>query len=102
MKIKHHPEAISGDPDFTFYCPGCKCDHGIWVRSKNGNSAIWSFNGNFDAPTFNPSLRIRWTRNNGGTPVDVLCHLFINYGKIQYLPDCTHELAGLTIEMEGK
>jgi hypothetical protein len=28
------------------------------------------------------------------------CHLFITDGKIEYLADCTHELAGKTVEME--
>ncbi|MCP8600812.1 anaerobic dehydrogenase, partial [Acinetobacter baumannii] len=27
------------------------------------------------------------------------CHLFLTDGKIQFLSDCHHELAGLTVDM---
>jgi hypothetical protein len=38
-----------------------------------------------------------------GEPFDstpTVCHSFVKNGYIQYLSDCTHEFAGLTIELQ--
>lgn len=29
-----------------------------------------------------------------------ICHSFVRNGKIEFLSDCTHELAGKTVELE--
>lgn len=102
--------------DFMFWCPGCKCGHGVWTTKRNGVGAIWQFNGSMDKPTFQPSLLLQW--ETGEPPVNEhnfdqwkkapwpqtkkknVCHSFIRDGQIQFLPDCTHELAGKTIPME--
>jgi hypothetical protein len=95
------------NPQYAFYCPGCKCHH--WFKTT-GNSPRWTFNGNMDQPTVRPSILV----NHGVYPdgdlktvngkvagyKKIRCHLFITDGKIQYLSDCTHELAGQTIEMQ--
>jgi len=80
-------------PDYTFFCPGCNCDHGVWTSKKNKLGAIWSFNGNMDKPTFSPSLLISSPGRN------YCCHSFVTDGKIQFLSDCTHKLAGQTVEL---
>lgn len=76
--------AVAGsDPGhFIFWCPGCQCVHGI--------NAGWSFNGDVVKPTVSPSLLSRG---------QILCHLFIRDGKLEYLSDSQHEFAGQTIEM---
>jgi len=43
-------------------------------------------------PTVMPSIRVNL--GQGG-----LCHSFITNGYIRFLNDCTHELAGETIEI---
>jgi hypothetical protein len=68
----------------TFYCPGCKHSHMF--------NEQWSFSGDMNAPTFSPSL-LNYTDLER-------CHLFVKNGKIEYLSDCKHALAGQTIEME--
>jgi hypothetical protein len=99
--------------DFMFWCPGCKCGHGVWTTARNGNNCLWSFNGNLDKPTFSPSLLIRGTcditdeehkRIMAGetiTPRTFVCHSFVHNGTIQFLTDCTHALAGKTVPMEA-
>lgn len=72
---------------YTFYCPGCKCNHAF-------STPHWKFNEDFDKPTVSPSLL-----SNRGHP-NSQCHLFIVDGKLQYLHDCHHELAGKTVDME--
>lgn len=71
---------------YWFHCPGCKCSHAFHVPH-------WSWNGSMDAPTFNPSLLC-----NPQDP-DSRCHSFVRDGKIQFLADCYHELAGQTVEI---
>lgn len=86
-------EKLNDEPDYMFYCPGCKCHHGVWTTISNGNKAIWSFNNDIDKPTFSPSILVRHSLNT-------VCHSFIKDGFIQYLNDCTHEYAGKTIELD--
>ena len=73
------------DGSLEFYCPACNEYHTV--------NDSWRFNGNFEKPTFSPSISVTWGN-------DKLCHSFIVDGKIRYLKDCTHEFAGKTIDME--
>lgn len=78
----------------AFFCPGCKCGH--WVDGR------WTVSGTPEAPTINPSVLCRTPRNGPhteGMPPEV-CHLFVREGRIEFLGDCTHELAGQTVLME--
>ena len=84
-------------------CPGCGTTHGIDDR--------WQFNGDGERPTFSPSLLVRsghyvtgQTREqcascSGGYKACGVCHSFIRDGKIQFLGDCTHALAGQTVDL---
>lgn len=103
-------------PDFIFFCPGCKCAHGVWTTKKNGVGAVWTFNGNMEKPTFAPSILVSWTSGHPPvTPENMaeyerkpwpqtdkqnVCHSYVKDGAIQFLGDCTHEFAGQTIPME--
>lgn len=53
----------------------------------------WTFNGDLDKPTFSPSM-LAYANNTHGRD-----HFFVRDGKIEYLSDCDHELAGKTIDM---
>lgn len=76
-----------------FWCEGCNGYHGVWTEHPNPHTgAKWSFNGDLVKPTFNPSIVV----SGEGT----MCHSFVRDGKIEYLGDCTHELAGKTIELK--
>jgi Family of unknown function (DUF6527) len=64
------------------------------AREGTGN---WSWNGSLDKPTLRPSVLTIW---EGGDPtVKVVCHSFVNEGVVQFLDDCTHELAGLNVPL---
>lgn len=80
------------DVSYAFDCPGCGIGHSFRV---DGSGPKWSFNGDVDKPTFSPSLLVRWVK--GG--VDVVCHSFVRDGQMQFLNDCTHELAGITVPL---
>jgi hypothetical protein len=94
--------AKSGDC-FMFQCPACGCCHG--PNSK------WEFNGDFDKPTFSPSIKVTGKRPitdaeilriNNGEKINLpnqICHSYVKDGKIQFLADCTHAMAGQTVEL---
>ncbi len=90
----------------AFWCEGCKTMHAV--------NTGWAFNGNYDHPTFTPSILIRgghfaqpnkpcWCTYNVEHPDKptkfecILCHSFVTDGMIQFLSDCSHHLAGQTI-----
>ncbi len=70
------------------FCPGCECVH--------GPNAGWTFNGDFEKPTFSPSILVKGADGDGAKTV---CHSFVRDGQIQFLGDCTHELAGKTVDL---
>jgi len=77
---------------FKFWCPGCECAHRFCVQSVEG--PIWSVTGaERDQPSVSPSLLVTWP----GT--EKRCHSFVKGGKIQFLSDCSHRLAGMTVEV---
>lgn len=92
-----------------FRCPGCDELH--VVQHGAGDGPRWGYNGNPDAPTFTPSILVRGTvpitddqrdRIMAGEkiePVPRVCHSFVTDGRIQFLGDCTHGLAGQTVEL---
>lgn len=93
MAAKFHKMA---DNLYVFHCPGCEYGHHAAVNgNKFENGAGWQWNGSLDAPTLMPSLLI----NKEAHPPSPRCHSFIKDGKIQFLADCTHKLAGQTVEI---
>jgi hypothetical protein len=94
----------------AFWCPGCREMHAV--------TSAWTFDGNYDRPTFSPSILIRsghycpgarpdecWCTYNAEHKDDPapfgcsVCHSFVRDGQIQFLNDCTHELAGQTVPL---
>ena len=73
-------------------CEGCKMLHPIHVGDQH--KVKWSFNGNLEKPTFSPSLLVYGDGNQ------TKCHSFITDGKIQFLSDCRHYLAGKTVDLK--
>ena len=98
---------------YAFKCPGCGEVHIYDSR--------WTFNGNFEAPTFMPSYLVKsghyadnfltenrtecwctYAEKHPEQPAPFscyICHSFVTDGKIQFLSDCTHALAGQTVEI---
>jgi hypothetical protein len=98
-----------------FWCPGCNGAH--QVRIGEGG---WGYNGDPARPTFTPSILVRsghhvpghknqcWCKFNeelvsrGEEPSGFscrICHSFVTNGRIQFLSDCTHALAGQTVDL---
>ncbi|MCA3488688.1 MAG: ammonia monooxygenase [Rhodobacter sp.] len=83
----------------AFWCPGCGEAHQIMVsRDATPDGPCWGFNGDGDCPTFTPSIFV----NRPGPsfhPGVPSCHSFVTKGRILFLQDCTHELAGQTVDL---
>ena len=85
---------VEGEPGrYAFYCPGCEHSHSVFISPHVGG-VHWTFNGDFDSPTFSPSLLV-----DGSRP-ERRCHSFIENGHIRYLDDCHHGLKGRMVPME--
>jgi len=107
IRVEENPQPFK----YIFDCPGCGQYHGF--------TDSWKFNGNLELPTVSPSILVRWTEftdegkrqydmdmksgvdsDFANYPTkDMVCHFFIQNGRIQYLLDCTHELKGQTVDM---
>lgn len=107
------------DGKVAFMCPGCDEFHA--VRVEGDGSPRWGYNGNPDSPTFTPSVRVQGVKNHMSDEdwdaydkMDVqedrekiladhrfasCCHSFVTDGRIQFLSDCTHPLAGQTVDL---
>jgi hypothetical protein len=97
MRLK---AVVGGDVEqVRFDCPGCGHPHVLPVTGPKA----WGFNGSFEKPTFTPSILVRWIDwDDGHEPRNirhVTCHSFVTDGRIQFLGDCTHKLAGQTVDM---
>jgi len=65
----------------------------VMGNTTRAGTPCWTWNGSTEKPTFKPSVL---TEGGDGRP---RCHSFITDGKIQFLNDCTHELAGKTVDL---
>jgi len=105
-----------------WYCPGCDANtrgtglHVLPVHwlppGENRESPLvagkphWSFNGSMEAPVFGPSVLSSWDewQGDGVPPKKHVCHSFVGCngaapGQIVFLGDCTHDLAGKTVDL---
>lgn len=111
----------------TFWCPGCNGAHMIRATVRRQEmpapdatdpdwtppavfyeerSGAWSWNGHPTRPTFLPSILVRYDGADAGQDLGdgrrappAICHSFVTDGRIQFLGDCTHSLAGQTVDL---
>lgn len=76
---------------YVFHCPACQYGHPFEVNAPNGQG--WTWNGSLELPTFTPSLLVH------GSETTPKCHSFVADGRIQFLADCTHGMAGQTVDI---
>jgi len=94
------------------WCPGCDEHHAVPVtKPSNGDGGAWAFNGDEEKPTLSPSILVRGARPISSEeaerimrrehfePIQTVCHSFVTDGRIQFLSDSTHALAGQTVEL---
>jgi|JI9StandDraft_1071089.scaffolds.fasta_scaffold37713_3 hypothetical protein len=87
-------KVLQTESSLRFKCPACG-EHTVPVPR-------WQLSGSVESPTIRPSLVE--TVNPPGPdhrphiPTTV-CHSLVTNGKIEFLADCTHNLAGQTLEL---
>ncbi len=64
----------------------------VQIKGTRKGTGNWTWNGDTEKPTLKPSIL-----SNQGP--ELVCHSFVNDGKIQFLGDCTHEFAGQTLDL---
>lgn len=57
---------------------------------------VWTWDGNLERPTFDPSILGNGGQGHPGLPV---CHSYIRAGRWDFLADSTHKLAGQMVDM---
>lgn len=93
------------DAGWIFWCPGCDSPHGVWTDKPNETTgAKWTFDGNEEKPTFNPSILCFSTYAEDGSKLPegqrrTLCHSFVRAGMIEFCGDSPHKLAGQTVPL---
>lgn len=75
-KVFHYPPNV-----YSVHCPACGYEHPFTVGSETRPN--WTFNGDFDRPTFRPSMLCM-------PDGPKRCHSFVTDGRIQFLPDSWH------------
>lgn len=83
---------------WVIHCPACGFGHKFNAAEYPNplNGAKWTFSGTLEWPTFAPSMLIKYQLRPGE---DYVCHSFVRDGKIEFLSDCTHAMAGQTVEL---
>lgn len=79
-------------------CPACGNYHKF-------SPDRWAFNGDLERPTFSPSMLIKTGPMPGGTQWAgkiLVCHSFVRDGRIEFLSDCTHSMAGQTVDLPAQ
>lgn len=102
---------LTPDGGAMFRCPGCDGVHSIWVNRPGS----WQWDGSMAQPTISPSILEKsghfarpgdcWCTYNAAHPDNPsgfqchICHSFVKAGRIEFLSDCTHALAGQTVDL---
>lgn len=90
---------------YVHWCPGCRETHLL--------PDSWTFNGDLENPTFNPSFKHsgsqtvkvdgkwtgEWLLDAEGNLVPGVCHYILTAGVLNYCTDSTHPLAGVSIPL---
>lgn len=87
---------------YFFDCPGCQGGHAVHIKPHKNpvSGASWDYNGNINKPSFTPSILSKVSFSQGSNKPEGICHIYVTNGQIQFLSDCTHSLAGKTVDME--
>ncbi|MBS0646940.1 MAG: anaerobic dehydrogenase [Verrucomicrobia bacterium] len=79
---------------YVFYCPGCEDSHVINTDPRIAYP-YHTLKGNLHKPTIRASVLSKGDLYNGKPH----CHSFVTKGKIHFLNDSTHKLAGKVVSL---
>ncbi len=82
-------------------CAGCGDIHNIRVGGDSESEPGWIWNRSLVQPTLSPSILKQPNSPNPDFPgADKRCHSYVRDGRVEFLGDCDHDLAGKTVPME--
>lgn len=84
------------DGKLLFHCPGCNRIH---ILNDPNYKPRWGFNCDLEKPTIRPSILCEWEYGPAENRTKHVCHSFVTDGKIEFRNDCTHDLAGETVDL---
>lgn len=85
-------ESPTGKLLLGYLCPACCEAHYVPIEEPNSAGAVWTWDGNPDRPTPNPSHAVNVVSNHR-------CNHFITEGQIQFMDDCGHSMAGQIVDL---
>lgn len=88
MELKNQSGNHAG---WLVHCPACGYGHLFDGR--------WTFNGDVERPTFRASMLVLGFKDPQGKILVRRCHSFVTDGRIEFLSDCEHEMAGKTVDL---
>lgn len=80
--------------ELSHWCPACDMRHIILTNDWEHSGPRWEWNGDVTKPTYSPSVKTEWK-----TKDTLICHFFMKEGKIQFLNDCTHDMASTIVDI---
>ena len=95
----------------SFRCPGCGDTHWLNVDPAS-KGPCWTWNGSTELPTIRASIMAKsghycyhaepgdcWCNDPEAPFACYVCHSFVTDGRIEFLADCSHALAGQTVDL---
>lgn len=91
------------------WCPAC-----LTLHPLPSDTGKWTFDGNFEKPTFSPSFKHsgmqtvtdvqgrwtgEWVLDANGNGVPFICHYILTAGVLNFCGDCTHAMAGQSVPL---
>lgn len=96
MKLKHVTDSQGNHYGYRFECPGCGDAHVIPTKPHPRG---WDLSGDEVRPTFSPSILVHEVKKQDGSIFSPRCHSFVRDGRIEFLGDSGHALAGQTVDL---
>lgn len=98
--------SMRGQPyrGLMYWCPGCEGGlkgSGLHILPVNVNVdieglATWTWDYSLTVPTLSPSILTRYTSKGQS----FLCHSYLRNGFLEFLPDSTHSLSGMNVQLQ--
>lgn len=104
MKAQETRDVAGNLHGWRVRCPGCEAhlaktrpdiveEDRIFYSAHTFEVARWTFDGNTERPTFSPSMLAH------PNELHPRCHSFVRGGRIEYLTDSEHAMAGTTVDL---
>lgn len=76
---------------YEHFCPGCGCAHRLEIGARGPDGRKLGFDGDIYTPGFEPEVVVLEGRR--------VCRYLLRGGRLFFADDCTHALAGKTVDL---